>query len=153
MATRRFVRAQAPAFNSRRSWRSVEAAREKPAGLFVDSEGDQEDGAAGDAKLWRHTCEEGMASDGAAAGRRLLATLFFAVMIGSGKAVMIMVMDGDASGMGMRRRLLRLQGLAIARMGMRLRHCDREDRNRQRKAECPKDSDQIQKSSKLVRRD
>lgn len=152
MATRRFVRAQAPAFNSRRSWRSVEAAGEMSAGLFFGIEGDNADGSAGDAKLWRDAREESMTSDGAAAGRRLLAPLFLAVMIGSDKSVMVVVMGGNAGSMGMRR-LLRLQDLARALMGVRLRHRDREDRNRQRKAKCPKDADQIQKSSKLVRRD
>lgn len=139
MTTRRFVRAQAPAFNSRRSWRSVEAAGRMPAGLFFNVEGNQADGIAADAKLGRHACEIGMARDCATARRRLLAFLLFAVMVGSdGPGMIVLVSDVGGMEMGCR---FGLNTDAMPLMRKRPRCRDRKYRDRHCKAECPKDAD------------
>lgn len=133
----------APAFNSRRSWRTIEAGGDKPVGLLFDERSGDPDGDARDAEIGRYAREKCVARDRAAARWHVTIGLFMMLRVPVSTDDRVMrLMRVPADRGSMNGGALRQDGVLMTRCrkSVRMGRRNREDRDRPSQAQRPKET-------------
>jgi hypothetical protein len=126
------LRAQAPAFNSRRPWRSVESAGQMASNQRLGEGGGQLENAAGRYKLRRFAREERMTHHRAATRRDVAGGLLAGVVVGG--SLVVPVSGSVLMGHRAVAVVVKNDAKAMALMRSRIRRRYREDRDQHCKA-------------------